>query len=107
MQDMLLYIIKGIVTVPDQVKVEETVDETGTTNYVISVDPTDVGRLIGKEGKVIKAIRTIMRVIAIQKGVHVRISVLSDEVGSDSEVAVATDEVAPQATESDSLSVEV
>lgn len=78
MQDILNYVIKNIVTTPDDVKIEEVADETGTITYQVSVNPDDVGRLIGKEGKVIKAIRTIVRVIAIQKGVHVRVSVVSD-----------------------------
>ncbi len=81
MQDILSYVIKNIVTTPDDVKIEEVVDETGTTTYQVTVNPSDVGRIIGKEGKVIKAIRTIMRVIAIQKGVHVRVSVVSDSEG--------------------------
>lgn len=103
MQDTIAYIIKNIVTVPDEVQVEESVDETGTTTYSITVNPVDVGRIIGKEGKVIKAIRTIMRVIAIQKGVHIRISVVSDDAPVSSET-VAQD--AP-VQEDDSLSVEV
>lgn len=77
MQDILLFILKNLTTVPDEVKIEE-VDEAGTTNYLVTVNPADVGRIIGKEGKVIKAIRTIMRVIAIQRGVHIRVSVVSE-----------------------------
>ncbi len=114
MQDILSYVIKNIVTTPDDVKIEETVDETGTTTYLVSVNPADVGRIIGKEGKIIKAIRTIMRVIAIQKGVHVRVSVVSEsgegtmmaetsaQEASQNEVVV---EGAP--VSDDSLSVEV
>lgn len=77
MQDVLEFVLKNITTVPDDIKIE-TKDEEGTTNYIITVNPADVGRIIGKEGKVIKAIRTIMRVIAIQRGVHIRISVVSE-----------------------------
>ena len=77
MQEVLEFILKNITTVPDDVKIEVQ-DEEGTSNYIVTVNPTDVGRIIGKEGKVIKAIRTIMRVIAIQRGVHIRISVVSE-----------------------------
>ncbi len=77
MQDILQFILKNITTVPDDVKIEVQ-DEEGTSNYIVTVNPADVGRIIGKEGKVIKAIRTIMRVIAIQRGVHIRISVVSE-----------------------------
>lgn len=101
MKDALEFIIKSIVTVPDEVKIEEK-DEEGVTNYTVSVNTADVGRLIGKEGKVIKAIRTIMRVIAIQRGVRVRVSVLSDMEGGKPENDQVIVEENP-----DSISVEV
>lgn len=78
MKEVLEFILKNITTLPDDIKIEEK-DEDGGTNYLITANPADVGRIIGKEGKVIKAIRTIMRVIAIQKGVRVRVSVLSED----------------------------
>lgn len=105
MKDVLEFILKNIVTLPDEVVVEE-VNEEETINYVVTVNASDVGRIIGKEGKVIKAIRTIMRVIAIQKGVHVRVSVVSETQGegvSDQADAVVIAEEAP----SNDLSVEV
>lgn len=77
MQGILEFILKNITTVPDDIKIEVQ-DEEGTSNYIVTVNPADVGRIIGKEGKIIKAIRTIMRVIAIQRGVHIRISVVSE-----------------------------
>jgi hypothetical protein len=91
MQDVLVFILKNITTAPDDVVVDAK-DEGGVTNYTIAVNPDDVGRVIGKEGKVIKAIRTIMRVIAIQKGVRIRVSVLSDSDEGEGEVAAAPQE---------------
>lgn len=90
MQDVLSFIIKNITTVPDEVQIQEEVVD-GVTNYNITASPADVGRIIGKEGKVIKAIRTIMRTIAIQKGLRVRVSVVSDQD------QVQVEEQAPQA----------
>lgn len=108
MQDILSYVIKNIVTTPDDVKIEEVVDETGTTTYMVTVNPSDVGRIIGKEGKVIKAIRTIMRVIAIQKGVHVRVSVVSETDGQTEVASSTTEDSQPLVAETDeSLNVEV
>ncbi len=95
MQEVLEFILKNITTSPDDVSVE-TSDEGGVTNYTISVHSDDVGRIIGKEGKVIKAIRTIMRVIAIQKGVRVRVSVLSDK---DEKRPVTSEEVVVEQNE--------
>lgn len=118
MQDILEYILKNITTVPADVAV--TAEEAeGTTNYIVTVNPADVGRIIGKEGKVIKAIRTIMRVIAIQRGVHVRVSIVSENapVDAGSEEVTVTEpaasetpvaEVAPESTDNpDNLTVEV
>ena len=116
MQDILEYILKNITTVPDDVKV--SVEEVeGTTNYIVNVNPADVGRIIGKEGKVIKAIRTIMRVIAIQRGVHVRVSIGSDnvpaEVADTGEETMAEETPVAEATPAsvtpteDNLTVEV
>ncbi len=114
MQDVLEFILKNITTLPDDVKIDVQ-EEEGTTNYVVTVNPADVGRIIGKEGKIIKAIRTIMRVIAIQRGVHVRISVVSENgsqndeiVGADPSVSPQEDpHVEPQTEEDGSITVEV
>lgn len=104
MQDTLEFILKNITTLPDEVKVT-TEEIEGTTNYIISVNPADVGRIIGKEGKVIKAIRTIMRVIAIQKGVHVRVSVMSENEGAQPISKDDQEELAPK--DDGSITVEV
>lgn len=114
MQDVLEFILKNIVTSPSDIQVSAA-DEGGVTHYTIAVHPDDVGRVIGKEGKVIKAIRTILRVIAIQQGVRVRVSVLSENGGETTEDDVVTVEEAPapvepaspETTEPDSLTVEV
>lgn len=103
MQDVLEFILKNITTMPDDVKIEVQEEEglpaqAGTTNYLVTVNPADVGRIIGKEGKVIKAIRTIMRVIAIQRGVHVRISVVSENNSVGVAEDTQTDNTAPSAT---------
>lgn len=111
MQDILEFVLKNIATVPDDVKVT-TEEAEGTTNYIVSVNAADVGRIIGKEGKVIKAIRTIMRVIAIQRGVHVRVSILSDNAPVAEETSTPTEEPAPatpapEPETPDNLTVEV
>ena len=116
MQDILQFILKNITTMPDDVKIDVE-DVEGTSNYIVTVNPVDVGRIIGKEGKVIKAIRTIMRVIAIQRGVHIRISVVSEngpqdnQMGTDQmpeeEVAPTETAVAQEVADDGSITVEV
>lgn len=73
MKDLLLYMANAIVEKPNQVKVEETSDETGLITYTISVDSEDMGRIIGKEGKTIGAIRSLARVAGRKQGKRIRV----------------------------------
>lgn len=77
MKDLLEYIIPNIVNHPEDVVISET-EENGITNLAIKVNPEDMGRVIGKSGKVIKAIRQIGRIIAIKKGLRVNIDVVDE-----------------------------
>ena len=79
MKQLVEYIVSNIVNHPEEVVVEETPEEDGITKVLISVNPEDVGRVIGKSGKVIKAIRQIARIAAIQKGTKVIVDLKNDE----------------------------
>ena len=59
----LIDIAKAIVDNPDEVAVVQTEDEN-SINLVLSVAPDDMGMVIGKHGKIAKAIRTVMRAAA-------------------------------------------
>ena len=62
MQELIITIVKGLVDDKDAVSV--TVDEPkedGTVVYHLHVAPADMGRVIGKQGRIAKAIRTIVR----------------------------------------------
>ncbi len=61
MKDTLTFIIKGIVEKPEEVEITEE-ENQGIVNFTIKVATEDMGKVIGKEGKVIKAIRNVMRV---------------------------------------------
>lgn len=73
MKDILAYIVSSIVENPKKVKVEES-EEENMLNYTISLAKEDMGRVIGKEGKVIKAIRNIMKIPANKKNKRINIS---------------------------------
>lgn len=64
MKDTLSYIISAIVEKPEEVEVVEEENE-GVVNFTIKVASDDMGKIIGKEGKVIKAIRNLMRIPAV------------------------------------------
>lgn len=77
MKQLLEYIIPHIVNHPEDVVINETETE-GMVNLSIKVNPEDMGRVIGKSGKVIKAIRQIGRIVAIKKGLRVNIDVVDE-----------------------------
>ncbi len=73
MKDTLTYIISSIVEKPDAVKVREE-EQDGVLNFTITVDKEDMGRVIGKQGKVIKSIRNVMKIPAIKNNKKIYIS---------------------------------
>lgn len=73
MKDTLSFIIKSIVENEDKVAVSEEEDQ-GIVNLTIKVDPQEMGKIIGKEGKVIKAIRNVMRIPAMKQNKKIYIT---------------------------------
>lgn len=73
MKDTLHYIITSIVENPDEVKIEER-DEEGVLNLIVAVAKDDMGKVIGKEGKVIRSIRNIMKIKAMKHNVRINVS---------------------------------
>jgi len=74
MKKLLEYIVESIVDNKEKVKVTETKGEYNETILNLSVAEEDMGKVIGKEGKIIKAIRTIVRILAIKNGERVTIN---------------------------------
>ena len=76
MEELLITLAKGLVEKKDAVKV--TVDapnEEGVTVYHLNVDPSDMGRVIGKQGRIAKAIRTVMRTSASMRDEKVMVEI--------------------------------
>ncbi|HYM64974.1 MAG TPA: KH domain-containing protein [Candidatus Sulfotelmatobacter sp.] len=73
MKDTLLYIISKIVEKPDDVKIAEE-DNEGVLNFVVTVSKEDMGRVIGKSGKVIRSIRNVMKIPAMKENKKIFIS---------------------------------
>lgn len=61
-KDLLIAIASGLVEEPDKIRVSaEPANEEGVVVYHLYVAPEDMGRVIGKQGRIAKAIRTVMR----------------------------------------------
>lgn len=75
MKKALEYIISSIVDDPKQVEISEE-EKEGIINFTVSVAKEDMGKIIGKGGKVIKAIRNLIKISAIKQGKKIYISLL-------------------------------
>ena len=73
MKKALLYIISSIVENPKEVKIEEK-EEDGIIQFTINLATQDMGKVIGKEGKVIRAIRNVLKIPAIKQGKRINIT---------------------------------
>lgn len=63
--DLVEYIVKGVVDRPEEVEVREVSDDFDDEMMIeIKVNPADSGRVIGKEGRVINAMRTLLNALA-------------------------------------------
>ena len=67
MKELLLYMAKNLVDDPDSVSVTETVGEDGTV-LELRVAPGDMGKVIGRQGRIAKEIRTIVKTVAQRTG---------------------------------------
>lgn len=75
MKELVEYIAKSIVTVPEAVAVTEVSSEDGII-LRLEVAPEDRGRVIGKQGRVAQAIRTLIRVAAVREGTRVQLEIV-------------------------------
>jgi predicted RNA-binding protein YlqC (UPF0109 family) len=73
MKDTLHFIIASIVDEPDHVQIFEE-EQEGITQFKISVAKQDMGKVIGKEGRVIRSIRNVMKIKAMKHNVRINIS---------------------------------
>lgn len=74
-KELLVYLVKAIVDVPEEVSVMEVEGEKAVV-YEIKVNASDVGKVIGKHGRIINAIRTIVRAAAVKEGKKVSIELI-------------------------------
>lgn len=75
MKALVEFIVKSLVDNPDKVATEE-VDGEKTAVIELRVDPSDLGKVIGKQGRTARSIRTILNAAGIKKGKRVVLEIL-------------------------------
>ena len=78
MQAFLEYVVKNLVDHPDLVSVTP-VPNGSTTIYELRLDPDDVGKIIGRQGATIHAIRSLLLVGSAKKGERCTLEIVEDE----------------------------
>lgn len=78
MKEFLEYVARSLVDNPDgvEVEVEEDDDEV---SLVLNVDQADMGRVIGRDGRIANAIRSLLRVMGARDGRRVELEIVTDE----------------------------
>ncbi len=77
MKDLLEWVVTKLVDHPEDVVVKEK-SENDFTIYTLQVNPADMGKVIGKEGKIIKALRTLIKIPAIKQRKKVTLALVED-----------------------------
>lgn len=75
MKEFLKYLLSLIVDHSEEIKIEERPFGENMFQYFITANKDDLGKVIGKEGKIIRAIRNVAKVLAVKEGKQVRIEV--------------------------------
>jgi predicted RNA-binding protein YlqC (UPF0109 family) len=77
MRELVEFLVRALVSDPEAVSVEE-LDENGDTVLEVRVAEGDLGRVIGREGRVANAIRTIAKAAATREGGRVMVEIVED-----------------------------
>jgi len=78
MQAFLEYVVKGLVTLPEAVSVTP-VQRHGVTVYELRMDSRDVGRIIGRQGATINAIRSLTQAGSAKRGVRCAVEIVEEQ----------------------------
>ena len=76
--ELVGFLVQGVVSHPDEVEVEEFLDDMGSI-YGVRVHPEDVGRVIGREGRVANALRHLVKAAATKTGARVQVEIITDD----------------------------
>ncbi len=86
-KEFVEYVVKALVSHPDDVEVKRSVDDMGVL-LELSVNPEDMGKVIGKAGATAKSIRTLLRVLGSRNDARVNLKIIEPE-GSEHQAALS------------------
>ena len=75
MRELVEFIARSLVDAPDAVQVNVVEDERALV-IELRVAPTDMGKVIGKQGRIVKALRTVVKAAAVRTGKRVTVEIL-------------------------------
>ena len=78
MQAFLEYVVKGLVQYPERVTITP-VERNGATVYELRLDPADVGKIIGRQGVTINAIRSLLLAGSAKKGLRCTMEIVEEK----------------------------
>lgn len=76
--ELVGFLVQGVVSHPEEVEVEEFLDDLGSI-YGVRVHPDDIGRVIGREGRVANALRHVVKAAATKTGARVQVEIITDD----------------------------
>ena len=110
-QQFIEYIVKSLVSSPDDVTVEREIDEKGVL-LTLTVNPEDLGRVIGKRGVTAQSLRTLLRALGTKNDARYNLKIVNNDEGyvrpvekpsalstEEEVVETATDEVVDNASD--------
>jgi uncharacterized protein len=78
MEDLLAYMVRGIVDEPDDVDVDSFEEDDGTIVLELRVAADDTGKVIGRGGRTISALRTVVKAASVRDNQRVLVDVIED-----------------------------
>ena len=75
MKEMLRILVKDLVDNPDKIEITEK-EEGKVTTLELKVDPSDMGKVIGRQGKIAKAIRVLMKAYAVKENKRINVEII-------------------------------
>ena len=75
MKEMLEMLVRDLVDNPDKIEITEK-EEGKSTTLELKVDPSDMGKVIGRQGKIAKAIRVLMKAYAVKENKRIDVEII-------------------------------